>query len=118
MQNKKRARFLLTSLQGGKRIGLRLALGAAITFSIGAMNAANYELTIVASTGDTIGGKTLIPPGISDFPAINNSGEVIFQGYFSGGSGMFSLSQLLVKTGDTIGGITLNGMFGPDVNER
>ena len=34
MQNKKRARFLLTSLQGGKRIGLRLALGAAITFSL------------------------------------------------------------------------------------
>src|SRR4051794_15039097 len=106
MQNSIRARLHLTTLQGGKRIGLKLALSAAITFSIGALNAANYTLTIIAKDGDTIGGKTFIHNGINDFPAINNSGDVIFQGSFCGGSGMFSLSQLLVKTGDTIGGKT------------
>lgn len=49
--------------------------------------ATSITLTIVASEGDTIGGKTLT--GFSGNPSINNNGDVSFIGVFSGGRGNF-----------------------------
>jgi hypothetical protein len=74
--------------------------------------ATTYTLTLLAKTGNTIGGKTLTRV---EFPAINNSGTVTFFGVFSGGQGLFTPSALVIQTGDTIGGRTLTGLDNPAV---
>jgi hypothetical protein len=71
--------------------------------------APGYKFTLLAQTGEIIAGKTLTSVGT---PAINNAGTVVFLGSFSGGSGIFTPSELLVKTGDTIGGRRLTGFSG------
>ena len=63
-----------------------------------------YTLTVLAQTGSVIGGKTLTDIGP---PSIGNSGKVVFWGGFAGQAGIFTRSQLLVKTGDIIGGKTI-----------
>src|SRR5215471_3650796 len=75
--------------------------------------ATTYTLTLLANTGDTIGGKTLT---FVNFPEINNSGAVTFLGTFSGGEGIFTQDRLLVQTGDTIGGATLGAFQAPGIN--
>jgi hypothetical protein len=72
--------------------------------------APGYTFTILAQTGDTIDGKTLI--AIGD-PIINNAGTVVFPASFDGGSGIFTPSNLLAQTGDTISGETLTNIVDP-----
>ncbi len=76
-----------------------------LTLAVGEAKA-QYQLSIVAKTGDTIGGKILnnIYP---ENPSLNNTGIVAFQGSYSGGSGIFTQNALIAKTGDTISGLTL-----------
>ena len=70
-----------------------------------------YTLTLVAKTGDTIGGKILtgfkLPSLGPNAPAINATGSVAFyatysQGNFAG-EGIFTPTSLVLKTGDGIG---------------
>ena len=68
-----------------------------------------YQFTIVAQPGDTIAGKTLTSVST---PLINNVGTLVFSGSFAGGSGIFTPTDLLVKTGDTIAGKTLTSITG------
>jgi hypothetical protein len=69
--------------------------------------APGHTFTILAQTGDTIGGKTLTLLGD---PIVNNAGTVVFPGLFDGGSGIFTPSSLLVQTGDTISGETVTNI--------
>ncbi len=69
------------------------------------VQATSITLTIVASEGDTIGGKTLT--GFSGNPSINNNGDVSFIGVFSSGRGIFTQNSLLAAIGDSIDGKTL-----------
>jgi hypothetical protein len=93
-----------------------LEVTAVILFgTAGAADAASpYTLTIVAKTGDTIGGKTLV---VVESLVINDSGTIAFRGLFSGGSGIFTPSALLATTGDTIGGKTLTNLEVPAIND-
>jgi hypothetical protein len=63
-----------------------------------------YQFTLLAKTGDSIGGHVLTSIGNH---AINNSGLVVFPASFDGGVGIFTPSGVLVQTGDTIAGKTL-----------
>jgi hypothetical protein len=93
---------------------LALALSGWLEFGGHAARAAEYTLTILAKTGDTIDGKTLT---FVENPDINSGGTVAFIGGFSDGLGIFTQSSLLVKTGDTIGGQTLTDLGeNPDIN--
>jgi hypothetical protein len=100
--------------------------------SAGSAQASDYKLSIVAKTGDTIDGNTLTFVG----PAtINNAGTVAFVAGFSDQIGVFrSLEhpcgterrrgdhqpdrKLLVKTGDTIDGLTPLDFGTPVLNDR
>jgi hypothetical protein len=50
-------------------------------------------------------------------PAINNRGTIAFFSGFSGGSGIFTPSSVVAKTGDTISGLTLAATFCPAIND-
>src|SRR5207248_1630563 len=64
-----------------------------------------------------IGGKTVTDLS-GTTPAINNGGTVAFAAGFAGGTGIFTPTQLLVKSGDTIGGQTLTTDFNkPAIND-
>lgn len=65
---------------------------------------------LLVQAGDTISGETLTnivdQSGRAQL-AINNAGTVAFVGDFAGGTGIFTPSTVLVKTGDVIDGKTL-----------
>jgi hypothetical protein len=70
------------------------------------------DFHILASTGQTIAGKTLISFRSAD---INDAGTVAFSATFAGGSGIFRGSELLVQPGSTIDGkviIAVRDAFG------
>jgi succinate-acetate transporter protein len=115
MQDLKRSQLSSTCRQGMARIRLILTLGTVFICSAGLAHSANYTLSILAKTGDTIGGVTL--GNIGGF-AINDRGTVVFTASFNGGNGIFTASDLLAKTGDTIGGITLGNIGGFAINDR
>jgi len=75
-------------------------------------------LGIVVQTGDVIDGKTLTDLNNA---GINDNGDVVFWGEFSGGEGIFTTTSLLIQTGDVIDGKTLTG-FGvshfPKINNN
>ena len=50
--------------------------------------------TLLAESGDVIGGQKLTSIGV---PAVNNKGAVAFVGSFSGGTGIFTQTALLGK---------------------
>src|SRR5262249_45095169 len=83
-----------------------LALGG----GIGVHAASTYSFAILARTGDTIAGKTLMFVG---FPTINDSGTTTFLGVFAGGHGFFTPSSLVVHTVNAIGGRTLTFLDNP-----
>jgi hypothetical protein len=87
-----------------------VTVALALASSIGVPAATTYTLSILAKSGDTIGGKTLTFVG---FPTINDSGTTSFFGFFAGGEGFFTPSSLLVQTGDAIGGRTLTFLDNP-----
>jgi hypothetical protein len=87
----------------------------------------SYTLTLVAKTGDTIGGKTLtgfkLPSFGPNAPAINASGSVAFYATYSQGDfvgeGIFTPTSLGIRTGDIVGGQTVEGIsFVPALNDR
>ena len=73
---------------------------------------------VIALTGDTIAGKTLLSVG---HPYINDAGEVAFGGNFRGPgiftpSGIFTQNGAVALTGDTIAGKTLVSVGLPSMN--
>ena len=68
----------------------------------------DYSGELIVQSGDVVDGKTLTN---LIFPQINNSGDVIFTGFFSGGNGIFTPTSLIAATGDTIDGKTLTDVF-------
>ena len=66
-------------------------------------------------TGDTIGGKRLI--GFYT-PTINDNGDILFDGPFSGGRGIFTLTELLTANGDVINGKILTSFNSPTMNNN
>ena len=86
-----------------------------------------YTLTVVAKTGDTIGGKTLTgfkqPSFGANSPAINAGGSVAFYATYAEGDligeGIFTPASLVLKSGDSVNGQTVEGIsFTPAVNDR
>jgi hypothetical protein len=71
--------------------------------------------SLVVSTGDTIGGRTLTDVGL---PAINNRGTIAFEGSFSGGSGIFTPTSILAQSGEEIAGQTPVRFGPPSINDR
>lgn len=95
-----------------------LTLAGILACTANMANAANYKFSILAKTGDTISGEILTDFGYAA-PQINDAGKVVFAGSFgSGASGIFTPSQLLVKTGDPVDGITLSSISGFTINNR
>src|ERR1041385_2496487 len=84
---------------------LSLAVGV-LLFSVASAYANDYTLQIVAKTGDTIGGKTLMVAPTCCI-SINNAGEVAFYAQFAGGSGVFTQTEAVAVTGDVVAGKTL-----------
>ena len=70
---------------------------------------------LVVQTGDVIDGKTLTAV---ESPSINDNGDIVFQGDFSGGTGIFTPTSLLAQTGDVIDGKTLTGVAEPEINNN
>jgi len=71
--------------------------------------------SVVAKTGDTIDGKTLDQVFT---PSLNDNGDIVFFGLFSGNRGIFTPTTLLVETGDTIAGKTLTLIGNPSNNNN
>lgn len=86
-------------------VAAMLALSGAFA---GRVEAAAYSLDILAQAGDTIDGQFLFNAAR---PSLNNHGIVAFDAGCSpcgtAGNGIFTQNQLLVKTGDVIGGETI-----------
>jgi len=85
-----------------------------------------YNLTVVAKTGDRISGKTLtgfkLPSFGANAPALNAQGDVAFYATYSEGAfmgeGIFTPASLVLKTGESVGNQTLDGIsFVPAVND-
>jgi len=81
---------------------------------------------VVAKAGDTIDGKTLtgfkLPSLEANSPAINSSSNVVFYATYSEGAfvgeGIFTAKSPVLKTGDAVGGRTLEGIsFVPALND-
>ena len=104
----------MSSLFTKQFIPVALAPFLFVTCLVTTAHATSFRLSILAQTGDTIGGKTIT--GIRDRikPSLNNNGEVAFTADFSGGAGIFTQNSLLAQTGDTIGGKTLTDFFPRD----
>ena len=74
------------------------------------------QSALLAKSGGVMAGAAMATFGA---PTINNRGTVVFQSWFSGGTATAILTPttVLVKTGDTIGGKTLNDLlFGRALN--
>jgi hypothetical protein len=65
----------------------------------------------IAAAGDTIGGVTLTGSSTAA-PAINDKGEVAFQGFFAEGTGIFTQNAKVIATGDTIDGVNITDING------
>ena len=65
------------------------------------------ESGLLVKVGDTVGGKTLTR---IDQVSINKRGELAFSAAFNGGQGIFTTSGMLIQTGMTIAGHTLNSI--------
>ncbi len=74
-----------------------------------------YNFNILAQPGDIIDSKTLTGIGTH---SLNNKGDIVFRGDFSGGSGIFTPTSLIAGTGDVIDGKTLTFAFQPSLNKK
>jgi len=50
--------------------------------------------------------------------SLNDNGDVVFKGVFSGGAGIFTPTSLIAGTGDVIDGKTLTGMAISSLNDN
>jgi hypothetical protein len=111
------------------RIGRRsaLCLALALLSSVAAGSAPmGYGISVVAKTGDIIGGKTLtgfkLPSLAPNAPAIDSGGRVAFYATYSEGDsegeGIFTPASLVLRTGNLVSGRTLEGIgFVPAIND-
>jgi hypothetical protein len=104
---------------------LFLALALLLSYRATA-SARDYDIAIVAKTGDIIDGRTLTGFHLSSIgansPAIDSKGRVVFYATYSEGTlvgdAVFTPSSLVVKTGDVVNGRTLDGIsFDPVMND-
>ena len=77
---------------------------------MGQVASGSYTRKIVAMSGNTISGKTLINVGQ---PTLSNKGQVAFIAFSPGLVGVFTPERLVAQTGDVIAGATLTGIAGP-----
>jgi hypothetical protein len=91
---------------------------AAVLIGAAALSAqtTQYDFQIVAKTGDSISGNTIV--NFSEPALLNDNGEAVFSAVHSGGQGIFTPSQQLVKTGDTIDGKQLSSVSSPALNSN
>jgi hypothetical protein len=76
----------------------------------------SYSRKIVAKSGDTISGKSLIGVGQ---PTLNTRGHVAFIAYTADLVGVFTPERLVAKTGDQIAGATVTAIAGPPaINDK
>jgi hypothetical protein len=96
------------------RSAVPLFAAALLTAAAMCAQAAQYDFQIVARTGSSIGGYTIV--NFNEPALLNDSGEVVFSATHSGGQGIFTPDQPLVKTGDTIDGKQLSSVSSPALN--
>jgi len=74
---------------------------------------------LIVSAGDTIDGKTLTEV---DQPSINDNGEIVFRGFYPGGTGtdigIFTPDSFVAGTDDTIDGKTLSFAVRPAIKDN
>jgi len=119
---------LSSSFRKARQVGWGLLAAVAVAGSVPARaDPIAYTLTVVAKTGDTISGKTVTgfkqPSFGENSPAINADGSVAFYATYSEGEfvgeGIFTPASLVLKTGDSVNGQTVEGIgFVPAVNDR
>jgi hypothetical protein len=63
---------------------------------------------LLVQAGDTIGGQVLTQIGLV---SVNRDGGAVFYGTFAGGSGIFTPTDLVVKTGDQVGLNTIRAIL-------
>ena len=95
-------------------VGILILGSSGITSTAFALDP-DYSGELIVQSGDVVDGKTLT--NLSN-PQINNNGDVVFRGFFSGGSGIFTPTSLLVENGDTIDGKTLTIIGVPQINNN
>lgn len=89
-------------------------LPAAFLTALLTAQAAQYDFQIVAKTGTNIGGYTIF--NFNEPALLNDNDQVVFAAMHSGGQGIFTPSEELVKTGDTIDGKQLSSVSSPALN--
>jgi hypothetical protein len=89
-------------------------LPAAFVTALLSAQAAQYDFQIVAKTGTSIGGYTIF--NFNEPALLNDNGQVVFAAMHSGGQGIFTPSEALVKSGDIIDGKQLSSVSSPAVN--
>lgn len=87
--------------------------------STGSKGGIATQNAILFETGDIVvdGGIVTQGPG-ANRNWLNNNGEVVFLGAFPTGAGIFTQDALLARTGQTIGGVTLNTLKTPVINDN
>jgi hypothetical protein len=63
---------------------------------------------LLVQAGDTIGGQVITQIGLV---SMNRNGEAVFYGSFAGGSGIFTPTDAIVKTGDQVGLNTITAIL-------
>jgi hypothetical protein len=107
------------TLIGGTGVSLNNARHVAFLAQIPTGLGIFTQDTVLAQSGDVIGGKTL--GAILTAPSLNNVGDVAFiSNITEGGEGVFTQNKLLARTGDTIGGKTLTSILNitPQLNDH
>lgn len=94
------------------------SIGLAALAALAAASSASAALSIVARSGQDFQGFT--PTGFFQFPAVSNTGEVVFVGTHPDGSRILSSTRgIRLAPGDVVGGRIFGSAFGahPDVND-
>jgi hypothetical protein len=76
-------------------------------------------LGVIAKIGDVIGGEAITSfRGLNNAgdPVINDTGTIAFAANFNGGSGIFTQSGLIAKTGDAVDGKVIHEVDNPAIN--
>jgi len=74
-----------------------------------------YTTSIIAQTGDIVGGQTLTGV-VGNHPGINNNDQVAYEGFYNGGAALFVDHTAVQRTGDVVSGVTLTGLGSPSID--
>ena len=84
---------------------------SALIFLAGAAEAANFQLSVIAKSGDTVAGQHILAVFS---PVINDTGTVSYEANFGTSSGgIFTATALLVQDGQSLGGVSLSPIVSP-----